>query len=482
MMRKWLLLLMLTWIAYSFAWAGDGYQIRVKINGYQNDTLYLAYHFGDKQYIKDTIIRNSTGDFIFEGDKKLESGVYLVVMAPKNQYFQVLVTDQEQKFTLSTDFAQPVEKAKFEGSKDNSLFYEYISYLNKHRPEADSLRAQIDRAGADAKKKEKLQAQLDKLNSDVVEMQQAIVKEHPQTLTAAIIKANQSLDVPEFPGIDSTQAQLKRWRFMQDHYFDNLDVADPRMLRTPFLFQRVDYYVNKLQVTHPDSIARSVDYVLDKMRPSEETFKFYLIHFLNQFAKANIVGMDAVYVHLVDRYYASGLAPWTEQDQLTKILESARTLKPLLIGKIAPNIDLQKRDGSKISLHGVDAEYTILYFWRYDCGVCKKSTPFLKTFYEKFKDKDVKIMAVCVKFTDEVPKCWEYVDENGTQDWLHCADPYNVSRFSSIYDTRSTPLIFVLDRDKKILSKRIGAEQLEDVVNKMMEMKAKEKAGGSSQK
>lgn len=482
MMRKWLLFFAVLLIYTTQTWAGDGYQIKVKINGYKNDTLYLAYHFGDKQYIKDTVLRSSNGEFIFKGDKQLESGVYLVVMAPKNQYFQVLVTDQEQQFTMSTEFDKPVEKARFEGSKENSLFYEYINYLNSHRPEADTLRAQIDRAGADQKKKDKLQAQLDELNKNVERMQQNLVNDHPRSLTAAIIKANQSLDIPEYPGVDSTEAQLKRWRFMQDHYFDNLDLADPRMLRTPFLFQRVDYYVNKLQVSHPDSIARSVDYVLDKMQPSEETFKFYLIHFLNQFAKANIVGMDAVYVHLVDRYYASGLAPWTEKDQLNKILESARTLKPLLIGKIAPDIELQKRDGAKIRLHDVDAEYTILYFWRHDCGVCKKSTPHMKTFYEKFKDKGVKIFAVCVKFTDEVPKCWEYVDENGTQDWIHTADPYNASRYSSIYDTRSTPLIFVLDRDKKILSKRIGAEQLEEVLTKMMEMKAKEKSAGASQK
>lgn len=478
-MKKWILSLILILAATAGIFAGPGYKIKVKINGYKKDTLFLAYHYGDKQYIRDTVARGADGFFVFQGAEKLAGGVYLVVMQPDNQFFQLLINgDDSQEITMTTDKENPVEKAKFEGSRDNTIFYEYINFLNSRRPLADTLRAQIEKAGSDAKKKEKLQAEFDQLNEGVEAYQQKILKENPKTLTAAIIKANQQLDMPEFTG-DTLEVQTKRWRYTQNHYFDNLDLADPRMLRTPFMFQRVDYFVHKLQVQHPDTIWTAIEYVLDKMHPAEETFKFYLIHYLNEYAKSNIVGMDAVYVHMVDKYYATGQAPWTEQEQLDKILESARTLRPLLIGKKAPNIELEQRDGKHISLYDVDSEYTILYFWRYDCGVCKKSTPFMKDFYAKFKDKGVKIFAVCVKFTDEVPKCWEYVDENGIQDWIHCVDPYNMSRFTSTYDTRSTPLIFVLDHNKEILSKRIAAEQLEEVMDRIIEMKKQEKGGGS---
>ena len=185
--------------------------------------------------------------------------------------------------------------------------------------------------------------------------------------------------------------------------------------------------------------------------------------------------MDAVYVHLVNNYYAKGLAPWTEEEQLKKILENAKALEPLLIGKIAPNIRLEKRDGSPIELHDIESEYTILYFWRYDCGHCKKSTPDIKAFYEKYKDKGVKIVAVCAKFTDEIPDCWKYIDENGIGDWLHTIDTYHRSRFMTIYNIKSTPQIYILDRNKEILSKRIGAEQLEEVMDRIIEMREKEK-------
>lgn len=476
-MKKIILPLLLCFVATA-ALFGDnglesGYNIKIKLNGYAKDTLFIAYHFGDKQYIKDTLIRQPDGIFVFKGAEKLECGVYLVVMRPNNNYFQVLVSDNEQRFALEAHQDNPTESIKFTGAPDNKLFYEYLNYLSEKRPLADTLRAQVDRTTDEAKKKI-LQDKLDKLNTDVEKYQAEMVTKHAGTLTAAIIKANLPFVTPEFDGATEEEKQIKKWRYTRDHYFDNLDVTDPCMLRTPFLFQRIEYFIQKLHVQHPDSISIAVDEVLEKLRPSPETFKFYLIHFLNYYARSNIVGMDAVYVHMVDKYYAKGQAPWTEEEQLKKIIDNANTLKPILIGKIAPDIKLQKRDGTPFSLHEVDSEYTILYFWRHDCGHCKKSTPIMKEFYEKFKDKGVKIVAVCAKFTDEVPKCWEYVDELKLDNWIQAVDPYHRSRFSTIYDLKSTPQIFVLDRKKEILSKKIGAEQLEELMDKIIEMKQKQ--------
>ncbi|MCB0579929.1 MAG: AhpC/TSA family protein [Phaeodactylibacter sp.] len=452
--------------------ANGGHQISVKLKNYEESQLFLGYHYGDKQYLQDTVERNARGLFVFEGEEPLPPGVYLVVMPPDNKYFQLLVTNEEQKFQVFADAENPTRDIRFENAPDNALFYEYLSFLEKKKPMADEL-AEKMQATEDEGERKALQEKRSVIDQEVREFQDKLIRKAPQSLTAAIIEANLPLETPEFEGTEE-EVQLKRWRYTQDHYFDNLDLADPRMLRTPFLFQRVDYYVHKLQVQHPDSIALAVGRVLERMKPAEETFKFYLIHFLNEYAKSNIVGMDAVYVFLVNNYYAKGLAPWTDEDQLDKIIENAKALEPLLIGKTAPNISLQKRDGTPFELYDVDAEYTILYFWRYDCGHCKKSTPDMKAFYEKFKDKGIKIVAVCTKFTDEIPDCWKYVDENEIGDWIHAVDTYHRSRFMSVYNIKTTPQIYVLDRNKEILSKRIGAEQLEEVIDKIIEMREKE--------
>jgi len=457
-------------VALSFvAWAQEGYEIKVNIDGYQEKELFLAYYLGDKQYIVDTVARASDDSYTFRGEENLEGGIYLVVMAPDNQFFQILVDDKNQKFSLTTAMGETqLENTKFTNSPDNQDFYNYLLYLADQRNEGDEFQKTISSETASQKDKERAKTALEGLSDKVLAYQKKFIADHPGSLPAAIIEANLPTEFPEFVGTEE-EINEKKWRWMQKHYFDNIDLGDTRMLRTPFLFQRVDYFVQKLQVQHPDSIAIAIDFVLEKMRPSEDNFKFYLIHFLNFYAASKFVGMDAVYVHLVDKYYAVGQAPWTEQEQLEKIVDNANRLRPLLIGKTAPDLEMERRDGSKISLSEVEAPYTVLYFWRYDCGHCKKSTPILAEFYQKFKDRGVKIFASCAKLRDEVPECWDYIDENGIGEWIHVVDPYGRSRFMTTYDLKTTPQIYVLDKDKKIISKRLGAEQLEELFNRLLE-------------
>lgn len=454
----------------AFAQKG-GYSIKVKLNGYTEKQLFLGYHFGEKQYLKDTALVNPQGFFVFEGEAPLPSGVYLIVMPPNNEYFQILINDKEQNFTITANPKDPVKDTKVEGSPDNKLLYDYLKYLSDKRPIADTMRSQLERLKDNPKEVERITKELEKLNDEVFAYQKELIAKNPKTLTAAIIKANLPLDFPTFTGTQQVQDSLK-WRYSLQHFFDNIDMTDPRMLRTPFLFERIDYYIQKLNIQHPDTLSKAVDFVLEKVRPTEETFKYYLIHFLNFYAKSNIVGMDAVYVHLVEKYYATGKAPWTDSTQLKNIVENANELKPTLIGKIAPNIQLDGRDGKKFKLHDIQSEYTILYFWAYDCGFCKKSTPVMKEFYEKFKDKGVKLVAVCRKQVKDLPECWKYVDENGTSDWIHAFDPYG---FTNIYYVKTTPQIFILDKNKEIISKRIAPEQLNEVMDRIIEMNKKEK-------
>ena len=121
---------------------------------------------------------------------------------------------------------------------------------------------------------------------------------------------------------------------------------------------------------------------------------------------------------------------------------------------------MQTRDGSPVSLYDTEADYTVLYFWRYDCPACKKSTPQMKEVYEKWKERGVEIFSVCTKGADELGECWDYVDEHGLGQWVQAVDPYQ--RYYRAYDIKSTPTMFVLDRDHRIVMKNLSVEQLGD--------------------
>ncbi len=467
-----------------------GYQIKLKIDEFEQDEVYLGYFYGDKQYIKDTAYIEADGKFYFEGNEKLTPGNYMVVMPPDNKYFQILINEDEQWFSAETKVPAFDTNMKIEGSIDNQQFYSYLNFLSIKRPEADELRKKMSEAEDDEKKKAKLEAEMEKIDKAVLSYQDDISKNYPKTITAAIIKANQPLVPPAFSG---TKEETDRLRFywMREHWFDNIDLSDSRMVRTPFLFQKITHFVEKMTPQHPDSLSIAIDKVLEKTKSAEETFKYYLIHFLNDYAKSKIVGMDAVYVHIANKYYRTGLAPWTDEEQLAKIIDNAEKLEPLLIGKIAPNIQMEEQDGSPIQLHDFKSPLTVLFFWDPDCGHCKKSMPEMVEFAKAYKGKGVSVFAVCTKLVtrtdeggfsmEEVNKCWSYIEENELDVFWNSVDPYHRSRYKTIYDIKSTPQVYVLDEDKSIISKRIGSEQLPEVIDhilKVKEFEKKDESGG----
>jgi peroxiredoxin len=286
--------------------------------------------------------------------------------------------------------------------------------------------------------------------------------------------------LPDFEGTDEKELQRKRYTWYKAHYFDNIDIADPCMLRGPVLHGKVDYYMTKLTPQHPDSLCNAVDFILNRTKSSQETFKYFLIQFLNTYAKSNIVGFDAVYVHIVKKYYEKGLAPWTKKEDLDKIIDNANRLEPILIGKIAPNITVKTKDNKPMSLWDVDADYTVLFFWDPECGHCKKAAPFMVEFATKFKDRGVKVFGVCTAVTDKAPDCWKSVEEKGFSDFLflNTYDPYIQSKYKTLYDVRTTPQIFILDRKHEILMKRISGEQMSEVMEQVMSFQEEKKKGG----
>ena len=84
-------------------------------------------------------------------------------------------------------------------------------------------------------------------------------------------------------------------------------MGNPALLRTPVLAQRIDGYLDRLTPQHPDSICESLDRILELVKPSKETFQFYFVQYLNKYIKSNVVGFDAVHVHLTKKYIETGL-------------------------------------------------------------------------------------------------------------------------------------------------------------------------------
>ena len=450
------------------AFGQDGHQIKVKVDNYESTKLILGYQYGGKQYIRDTVEINEDGAFVFDGEEPLNEGLYLVVLQPDNKSIQFMADGDNQHFNMSFDGKeeQLANSVKFKGSKLNDKYYTYLRYLNTKVPEKMALQEKYQTFKDNKAEVAKLQESLKAIDLEVRAYHEELVTKNPLNLLGRLVNARLDPQVPEFTGDD---IDVQRYLYYKKHYFDNIDLQDEGLIRAGVLFQKVEYYVKNLTPQMPDSINQTLDYILAKT-DGTNNFKFFLINYLNEYAASKIVGMDAVYVHLVENYYAKGKADWASEESLKKMVDNAKTLKPILIGKTAPDIRFKTKENQQISIHELDADYTVLFFWDPDCSHCKKSMPDMISFHDKFQPKGVEVLGICTKVgeNDEMKKCWDTVEEKEMGRWINVADQYLQSGYKKTYDITSTPRIFILDKDKKIVMKGIGAEQLGAVMDQII--------------
>lgn len=463
--RIFLLIALLTY-TLSCAIADKGYRISVKVDGLTEGDVMLAYHFGERQYLQDTARMEQPGIYIFESETRLDPGMYLIVV-PGQKFFEVIV-DQNQHFSITTKMDEFVEITSFDRSPDNQAFYQYLRFIREKSERINLIRGELGLDGLVDSRRQELTAQMEEIDAAVKEKQKDYIRRFPNGLFSRILLAQQEPEMPDAPlKEDGTPDQAALYHNYKTKYWENIDFSDDRLLRTPVYHNKLKTYFSNVVVQIPDSVNAEADRIVDLSRANDEVFKYTIWFITNHFERSQIMGHDAVFVHMIEKYYISGQAHWVEAENLKRISERAMKLKPLLIGKVAPDINMFRPDQSRLALHAVDAKYTVLYFWDSECSHCKRVTPELKTLSERLKPLGVEVFAVN---TEAEREDWlKAIDSYRINAWINVNDPNNRSGFREKYDLYATPMIFLLDQDKKIVAKRITAEQVDEIIRHEMQ-------------
>ncbi|OFY83092.1 MAG: hypothetical protein A3F72_19050 [Bacteroidetes bacterium RIFCSPLOWO2_12_FULL_35_15] len=458
-----------------FAGTQDGYNIKITVKGVKaGATCILANYYGDKQYIKDSAIVNDKGELIFKGKEKFPEGIYLLV-PPNKKYFD-FVMDAEQNFSLETDTTDFIKNMKVKGSEENKFFYDYQLFMSSKQKQIEPLQVLYKKTKNNKDSSKLLQDKIAAIDKEVKDYKLTFIKSNPKSFVSKLFKAMEEPEIPEAPILangakDSTFA----YRYYKSHFFDNLDFSDERLLRTPIFHNKIKQYMDKLTPQTPDSINVSTDYLIGKAQANKEVFKYVVYWLTYTYESSNIMGMDAVFVHLVEKYYVTKQAFWVDSTQLFKITNRAYTLKPLLLGKNAPSINMMDTIGKPFPLYDVKSKYTVLVFWDHGCGHCKKEVPKLAELYHKsLKAKGVAVYAI---ETEDKPDDWKKFIIENKLDWInvHQPDQYQRAVTKKIYDIYSTPVIYLLDEKKIIKAKRIDVEQLENFIDMLEKEKLRNK-------
>jgi thiol-disulfide isomerase/thioredoxin len=477
--------------------AQNAYEIKVNIKGIKDSVCYLLRYKWDSQYIADTA-KVKNGSFTFKGKKPLEKGLYAVLRQSKSYIYFDMPIAESQKFSVVTDTVELYNKMKIAGSQLNEDFRQFVLFMSSHYKAAFDYEKEV-KARKDKDSTKLIIAEKTKQFEEIKKYQKEYIAKNPASYLNTIIYLQSEVEVPPAPTLaNGRKDSTWQYRYYVQHYWDGIPLNDVGTLNTNKLFyNKLKNYFEKVLVQAPDSLIKACDWLIKQAGDNKEMFKYMVYYTTFTTESSKIMGHDAVFVDLVDKYYRTGKAYWLDQKQLDKIIERADILKPLILGKIAPDMDMVDTAGAKtihklgidtitssehltqvyfanqqtlqsiyVPLHKIKADWTILIFWDVDCGHCQKDLPKLRDIYNEYKKEGKSVEVYAVYTHHEVEKWKKFIRDNKLS-FINVYDGVHLNDLKKKFDIFSTPVIYLLDKNKVIKAKRIGVEQVEDVIKNL---------------
>lgn len=477
-MKKWLFSPLI--FAATLAFGQAGYEIRVTLKPFKNEYIYLGYYSGKQYPVVDSVKLNDKSEGVFKGNTPLGGGIYLVVYPSRTKYFEMLI-DKQQHFSVVADTSDIVFGKKFMNSPDNVLFDNYQRYMNTKGHSIDSANKGLQ-AAVTAKDSARWSQRLQTVNKEISQHRHQLITQNPDNILSALLHLMEEPQIPpaeKQPGgkYDSTFA----YHYFKNHYWDGINFWDERISRTPAsLFEdRLDKYFNTLVYPSADSVNREIDWMLGYASVNKEMTRFLLVKFATRYLNMKYMWEDAVFLHLFEKYFAQNQQyDWLTEQGRKIITERAYSLMANILGNPAENITLPDTAGAMKTLYGDTSRFTVVCFWDPTCGHCKELLPVLDSIYQaKWKANGVKIFAVA-KETDGSKKDWlEFIRKGHISEWTHVyyskedekkRIDSNIPGYSQLYDVQTFPTVYLLDKDKRIVAKKLTWQQTDDIIDLKM--------------
>ncbi len=141
--------------------------------------------------------------------------------------------------------------------------------------------------------------------------------------------------------------------------------------------------------------------------------------------------------------------------------------KRVAIGKKAPDLELLKPDGDKITLSSLEGRYVLVYFWASWDESSRKMNSTVVSLYDQYKDKNLEVFAIALEsYTD----MWNAAIESDKLNWINASDLLGIySSAKRLYNVPDQlPYFFLLDKELVIRYKGADAASLANSMQQLV--------------
>ena len=381
-------------------------KIDVKIDDINDTILYLMKYKSDKTQSIIDYSSISSAKKTFKNPQNYDEGIYVLTDSKQNPLFEILI-GKDQKFSLHVEDMMDLNTYKIKGSKETSDYFKVYSKTIHDKLYIKALESEMEYFPDNARK-------IDSIKRELYDYQESMLNKDKSSFLNTYIRF-----------IEDSEA---------DHYFENLPLCDTRILNSRLLKNKLDdYFDNHMANQNADVICKNIDNLISKTNDCHEVRDYILWYLYSRY-----FNNDLIYIHLSDNYFSKLEINNLTQNIKNEIIKRSDVLRKITIGSVSPTFSYTDDKGDKIDLSEINAENLVLFFYKPDCQKCIRDKRILGLI--KNKQKDLTILYINIS---------EDNYSNVSQDIINQ------------YDITTTPTIYVLDKNKRIIAKNIKAEEIE---------------------
>jgi peroxiredoxin len=412
--------------------SSKGYNIGFTNPNVKDANLYLVGIYGNSEMVVDSAKYSKKG-YIFNNTKKdLPAGFYSIYTT-SGELLVDFIIDKTQKFEINATEHGTV----LVNSEENVVYQNFKNDLT---------------AGND------------------------ITPYHytsPESLLGKFVQAQYiPVNIPEFrwgshEGREA--AAQKYYQYLIDHYYDNVDFKDIRLMYTPLDIDLKDFFVESLYPQTAENVIASIENIFLRILdenptpPQLDVCDYYLKKLIHLYMTAE-PKFDAVFIYLVDKYVSkltnSNFLSDSEQTVFKRIADRKRKT---LVGETIPVFESYTHDKQKVSTADFSTTYTLLWFWDPDCEHCIEYTPQLYDFYSKYHELyHFDILACSV--TEDYDRWIAFIKEHHLE-WMNTSYAIAAPNYDAVeyFNFADTPAIFIIDQSHQIVARQFPLDELIEV-------------------
>ena len=319
----------------------------------------------------------------------------------KNVPMTEILVGKKQKFTLTINNLDDLNSAKVKGAEETRIYFKLMAKVRQCDMNITSLENEKEFFPDNVRK-------IDSLKKDLDSFKESLKIKKKDAFINLVINS------------------LKRHTL--EDYWDDFQFDDARTLTYPLIDNKLETYFDALPAD-AETINNEIDKLIAMSGDCVEVRDYLIWHFYRKYYSPKYMNLDGIFIHLVDDYFMKLEMKNVSESMKNLMADRSKHLKHLKLGAKLPAIG---------NLYSIDAEYITVIFYDKTCQKCAQEGRIL----EEIRSRHPEMIIFPVEI-------------NST----------SIDNLLLIYDIQTTPMIYVLDRQKHIIAKRIKAQQVEQFLN-----------------